>query len=124
VVQVPNCMTPSIISHACEKIPSLDHGGDFAIWEVDFKAFKFSIWQEINKFHTNDVEIQQLAKSSIMEDNKWATLLWMFVGFLTLRPTSRKGVEEIMRTMISKTLFQDCAIAIILEGVQFPMASF
>jgi hypothetical protein len=33
-------MTP-IISHACEKIPSLDHGGDFAIWEADFKTIKF-----------------------------------------------------------------------------------
>jgi hypothetical protein len=36
-VQVPNCMTTSTISHACEKTPSLDHGGDFAIWESDFE---------------------------------------------------------------------------------------
>ncbi len=58
-----------------------------------------------------------------MEDNKWATLLWMFVGFLTLGPTSRKGIEEIMRTMISKTLFQNSVVVNILEGIQFPMAS-
>ncbi len=88
----------------------LDHGGDFAIWEADFWALKFSLWQEINKLHTNDVEIQQLVKSSFMEDDKWATLLWTLVGSLTPRPTFKKGVEEIMRTMISKTLFQDCAL--------------
>ncbi len=58
-----------------------------------------------------------------MEDNKWATLLWMFVGFLTLGPTSIKGIEEIMRTMISKTLFQNSVVVNILEGIQFPMAS-
>ncbi len=35
-VQALNCMTTSTIAHACEKIPSLNHGGDFAIWEADF----------------------------------------------------------------------------------------
>jgi hypothetical protein len=45
-----------------------------------------------------------------MEDDKWATLLWTHVGTLIPKPTFRMGVEEIMRTMISKTLFQDCAI--------------
>ncbi len=74
VVQVPNCMTASTIAHACGKIPSLDHGKDFAIWEANFITLKFSLWQEINKLHTNDVEIQQLANSSIMENDKWATL--------------------------------------------------
>ncbi len=125
-VQVPNCMTTSTIAHTCEKIPSLNHGRDFAIWEVDFWAFKFSLWQEINKLHTNDVEIQQLAKSSIMEDDKWATLLWMFIGSLTPRPTFRNRVEEIMITMILNTLFQDCAAVVghaLLEGCWFPMAS-
>jgi len=68
-------MITSIIAHACGKIPSLDHGEDSAIWEANFKTLKFSLWQEINKLHTNDVEIQQLAKSSIMEDDKWATSL-------------------------------------------------
>jgi hypothetical protein len=29
-------MTTSTIAHTCEKIPSLNHGRDFAIWEVDF----------------------------------------------------------------------------------------
>ncbi len=75
VVWVPNCMTASTIAHACGKIPSVYHGGDFAIWEADFRTLKFSIWQEINKLHTDDVEIQQLAKNFIMEDDKWATLL-------------------------------------------------
>jgi hypothetical protein len=71
------------------------------------------------------VEIQQLAKSSILEHDKWVTLLWTHVGTLTLRPTFKKGVEEIIRTMISKTLFQDCAVVghALLEGFQFPMAS-
>jgi hypothetical protein len=55
-------MITSIIAHACGKIPSLDHGEDFALWEADFRTLKFSLWQEINKLHTNDVEIQQLAK--------------------------------------------------------------
>jgi hypothetical protein len=59
-------MTTSTIAHACGKIPSLDHGGDFIIWEVDFKDLKFSLWQEINKLRVNDVEIPQLVKSSIM----------------------------------------------------------
>jgi hypothetical protein len=67
-------MTASTIAHACGKIPSLDHGKDFAIWEANFITLKFSLWQEINKLHTNDVEIQQLANSSIMENDKWATL--------------------------------------------------
>jgi len=95
------------------------------MWEVNLKAFKFSLWQEINKLHTNDVEIQQLVKSSIMEDDKWATLLWMLVGFLILGPTFKNGVEEIMKTMISKTLFQDCIVVghALLEGFQFPIAS-
>ncbi len=66
VVWVPNYMTTSTIAHACGKIPSLDHGGDFIIWEVDFKDLKFSLWQEINKLRVNDVEIPQLVKSSIM----------------------------------------------------------
>jgi hypothetical protein len=44
-----------------------------------FEPFKFSLWQEMNKLHTDDVEIQQLTKNSIMEDDKWATLLWMFI---------------------------------------------
>jgi hypothetical protein len=54
-----------------------------------------------------------------MEDDKWATLLWMPIGFLTPQPTFKKGVEEIMRTMISMTLFQDCVIAshALLEGL-------
>jgi len=30
----------------------------------------------MNKLYTNDVEIQ-LAMSSIMEDDKWATLMWI-----------------------------------------------
>jgi len=68
-------MTTSTIAHACGKIPSFDHGEDFAIWEANFITLKFSLWQEINKLHIDDVEIQQLAKSSIMEDDKWATLL-------------------------------------------------
>ncbi len=74
VVWVPNCMIASTIAHACGKTPSLDHGGDFAVWEANFGALKFSTWQEINKPPTYDVEIQQLAKNSIMEDDKWATL--------------------------------------------------
>jgi hypothetical protein len=64
------------------------------------------------------VDIQQLAKSSIMKDDKWATLLWMPIGFLAPQPTFKKGVEVIMRTIISKTLFQDRVIAshALLEG--------
>jgi hypothetical protein len=60
-----------------------------------------------------------------MEDDKWATLLWMLIGFLTPRPTFRNKVEEIMKTMILKTLFQDCAVVghALLEGFWFPMAS-
>ncbi len=71
------------------------------------------------------MEIQQLAKSSIMEDDKRATLLWMPIGFLIPQPTFKKGVEEIMRTIISKTLFQDCVVAshALLEGFRFPMTS-
>jgi hypothetical protein len=71
------------------------------------------------------VEIQQLAKSFILEDDKWATLLWMLIGSLTPQPTFRKRVGKIMRTMISKTLFQDCAVIghALLEGFWFPMAS-
>jgi hypothetical protein len=70
VVWVPNCMIASTIVHACGKIPSFEHEGDFIICEVDLKAFK------LNKLCTNDVEIQ-LARSSIMEDDKWATLMWI-----------------------------------------------
>jgi hypothetical protein len=60
-----------------------------------------------------------------VEDDKWATLLWMHVRSLILRPIVKKKVEEIMRTMISKTLFQDCAVVghALLEGFRFPMAS-
>jgi hypothetical protein len=54
-------MTTSTIAHA---------RGDFAIWEANFRAFKFLVWQEINRFCINDVEIQQLIKNSIMEDDK------------------------------------------------------
>jgi hypothetical protein len=50
-VQVPNGTIASTIAHACGKIPSLDHGEDFAIWEAEFKTLKFSLWQEINKLH-------------------------------------------------------------------------
>ncbi len=103
-------MTTSTIAHACGKIPSLDHGEDFAICEVNFITLQFSLWQEINKLRIDDVEIQQLAKSSIMEDDKWATLLQMPIGCLTPQPTFRKEVEAIMKTMISKTLFQDCGV--------------
>ncbi len=125
VVRVPNCMTTLTIAHACWKIPSLDHGGDFVIWEDNFIVLKFSLWQEINKLRTNDVEIQQLVKSSIMEDAKWATLLCTHVGSLILGPTFRKGVEEIMRIMISKSLLQNCVVVshALLEGFRFPMAS-
>jgi hypothetical protein len=87
-------MIASTIAHACGKIPSLDHGKDFAIWEADFKTLKFSLWQEIYKFHTNDVEIQQLAKSSIMEDDKWATSLWMPIGFLIPQLTSKRELKR------------------------------
>jgi hypothetical protein len=40
-------------------------------------------------------------------------------------PIVKKGVEEIMRIMISTTLFPDCAIAghALLEDFRFPMAS-
>jgi hypothetical protein len=60
-----------------------------------------------------------------MEDDKWATLLWMLVGSLTPGPTFKKGVEEIMRIMLSKTFFQDCVVVghALLEGFWFPMAS-
>ncbi len=53
-----------------------------------------------------------------MKDDKWATLLWMPIGFLAPQPTFKKGVEVIMRTIISKTLFQDRVIAshALLEG--------
>jgi hypothetical protein len=44
VVWVPNCMTASTIVHACGKIHSFEHGGDFIICEVDLKAFEFSFW--------------------------------------------------------------------------------
>ncbi len=88
------------------KIPSLDNGEDFAIQEAGFRTLKFSLWEQINKLHTDDVEIQQLVKSSIMEDDKWATLLQMPIGFLTPRPTFKKGVEQIMRTMTSRPCFK------------------
>jgi hypothetical protein len=60
-----------------------------------------------------------------MGNDKWATLLWMLIGSLIPQPTFTKGVEEIMSTMISKTLFQNCAIIghALLEGFGFPMAS-
>jgi len=61
-----------------------------------------------------------------MEDDKWATLLWMFIRSLIPRPIFTKGVEEIMGTMISKTLFQDCAIVghALFEGFKFPHSRF
>jgi len=101
VVRVPNCMTTSTIAHAW---------GDFAIWEANFRALKFFVWQEINRLCINDVEIQQLPKNSIMEDDKWATLFWTHVGTLIPKPTFRMRIEEMMKIMISKTLFQDYAI--------------
>jgi hypothetical protein len=60
-----------------------------------------------------------------MEDDKWTTLFWTHVGTLTPKPTFRTRVEEIMEIMISKTLFQDCAIVghALLKGFWFPMAS-
>jgi hypothetical protein len=49
----------------------------------------------------------------------------MPIGSLIPKPMFIEGIEEIMKTMISKTLFQDCAIAnhALLEGFWFPMAS-
>ncbi len=41
MVWVPNYMIASTVAHACGKILSFDHGGDFIIWEVNFKALKF-----------------------------------------------------------------------------------
>jgi hypothetical protein len=34
----------------------------------------------------------------------------MPIGSLTPQPTFKKEVEEIMKTMVSKTLFQDCGV--------------
>jgi hypothetical protein len=50
----------------------------------------------------------------------------MPIGSLILEPMLIEGIEKIMKTMISKTLFQDCAIAnhALLKGFWFPMASF
>jgi hypothetical protein len=46
---------------------------------------------------------------------------WNFDSTINLQ----KGVEEIMKTMISKTFFQDCVVVghALLEGFWFPMAS-
>jgi hypothetical protein len=34
----------------------------------------------------------------------------MPIGSLTPQPTFKKEVEAIMKTMVSKTLFQDCGV--------------
>ncbi len=53
-------------------------------------------------------------------------LTWMSIGSLISEPIFIERIEEIMKTMISNTLFQDCAIAshALLEGFWFSRASF
>jgi hypothetical protein len=36
-------MIASTIAHACGKIPSLNHGEDFIIWEANFRTLKFPL---------------------------------------------------------------------------------
>jgi hypothetical protein len=50
----------------------------------------------------------------------------MSIGSLISEPIFIERIEEIMKTMISNTLFQDCAIAshALLEGFWFSRASF
>jgi len=57
---------------------------------------------------------------------KWAILLWMYVKSLNLGPIVKKGVENIMRTIISKTLFQDCVVVghALLKESGFPWHHF
>jgi hypothetical protein len=57
-----------------EKLLYLTMEGILLYGKLILEPLKFSIGQVINKLPIDDVEIQQLAKNSIMEDDKWATL--------------------------------------------------
>jgi len=73
---VPNCITTTTIAHECGKIPSFEHGGNFSIWEAYFKVVKFNLWKEIKKLCIYDIEVQELIKMSIMENDAWESTLW------------------------------------------------